>query len=146
MNVLQLGSTSLVSKIDLFRDLGFSTHDASECGDAEDGTRGTLPRSHSERLLAIHKEQVNQEKEIKEKYYDAIFSTVEKLMRNSQSNQLKMLGVLLERETTDVMRELQATRRDEVKKLSKIHKDKDEMVGAHKRSPAMQSCICKSLS
>ncbi|KAL0266975.1 UNVERIFIED_CONTAM: hypothetical protein PYX00_009371 [Menopon gallinae] len=109
-------------------DLGFSTHDTSDYSEAEDGTRSTLPRSHSERLLAIHKEQVNQEKEIKEKYYEAIFSTIEKLMRNSQSNQLKTLGVLLERETTDVMRELQATRRDEVKKLSKIHKDKDEMV------------------
>lgn len=49
-------------------------------------------------------------------------------MKNSQSNQLKTLKVLLEKETESVMRELQTTRRDEVKKLSKIHKDKDEMV------------------
>lgn len=112
----------------LYRDLGTSTHESSDFSETEDGTRSSLPRSHSERLLAICKEHVNQEKEIREKYHESIFSTVEKLMRNSQSNQLKMLRVLLERETTDVMRKLQATRRDEVKALSKIHKDKDEMV------------------
>lgn len=87
-----------------------------------------MPRSHSERLLAICKEHVNQEREIREKYHESIFSTVEKLMRNSQNNQLKMLRVLLERETADVMRNLQAVRREEVKNLSKKHKDKDEMV------------------
>lgn len=49
-------------------------------------------------------------------------------MRNSQTNQLKMLKILLERETADVMRNLQAMRREEVKTLQKKHKDKDEMV------------------
>jgi phosphatidylinositol phospholipase C beta len=57
-----------------------------------------------------------------------VFQTVEKLMRTSQCNQLKLLSALLERETADVMRRLEAVRRGEVKALSKVHRDKDEMV------------------
>lgn len=48
-------------------------------------------------------------------------------MKTSQSNQLKTLRVLLERETADVMRKLQATRHGEVKQLAKVHKDKAEL-------------------
>lgn len=48
-------------------------------------------------------------------------------MRTSQSNQMKTLRVLLEKETDAVMRRLEANRREEVKTLSKKHKDKDEM-------------------
>jgi len=87
-----------------------------------------LPRSQSERLLSACKEHVNQERDIREKYTENIFSLVEKIMRTSQAQQLKVLRAVQERETADVMRKLQATRRDEVKTLSKIHKDKDEMV------------------
>jgi phosphatidylinositol phospholipase C beta len=57
-----------------------------------------------------------------------IFQTVEKLVKTSQYNQLKLLSALLERETADVMRRLEAMRRGEVKALSKVHRDKDEMV------------------
>lgn len=53
----------------------------------------TLPRSHSERLLAINKEFVMQEKELREKYHEAIYSTAEKVMRVSQTNQMKALKV-----------------------------------------------------
>lgn len=49
-------------------------------------------------------------------------------MKTSQSNQLKMLRALLEKETGDVMRKLQAVRRNEVKELAKVHKDKDEVM------------------
>jgi hypothetical protein len=49
-------------------------------------------------------------------------------MKTSQCNQLKLLSALLERETADVMRRLEAVRRSEVKALSKVHRDKDEMV------------------
>lgn len=41
---------------------------------------------------------------------------------------MKMLRALLEKETGDVMRRLQAVRRSEVKELSKQHKDKDEVM------------------
>ena len=112
----------------LYRDLGFSTHEPLDYAESDDSTKGSLLRTNSERLITICKDYYNQERELKEKYNETIFNLVEKLMKNSQSNQLKNLKVLLEKETESVMRELQAARRDEVKKLSKIHKDKDEMV------------------
>ncbi|RLU22284.1 hypothetical protein DMN91_004562 [Ooceraea biroi] len=107
--------------------------ESSECAEnAENregndgGTRG-LPRSQSERFLAICKAHVQQERELQEKYYESLFATVEKVMRSSQSNQLKTLQVLFDRETADVKRKLQATRQGEVKQLAKVHKDKAEL-------------------
>lgn len=52
-----------------------------------------MPRSRSERLLAINKEFVTQEKELREKYHDVIFGTAEKIMKTSQSSQIKALKV-----------------------------------------------------
>lgn len=49
-------------------------------------------------------------------------------MAASQASQLKLLRALLERETAEVMRRLQSARRDEVRALSKVHRDRDEMV------------------
>ncbi|XP_029160084.1 1-phosphatidylinositol 4,5-bisphosphate phosphodiesterase classes I and II isoform X2 [Nylanderia fulva] len=95
--------------------------------EGNDGTSRGIPRSQSERFLAICKVHVQQERELQEKYYDSLFTTVEKVMRASQANQLKMLQVLLDRETADVKRKLQATRQGEVKQLAKVHKDKAEL-------------------
>lgn len=104
-------------------EVGLSTlplAETSECTDIEnrEGNGGApkgLPRSQSEqRLLAVCKIHVQQERELQEKYYENLFVTVEKVMKTSQSNQLKTLEVLLERETADVMRKLQATRHGEV--------------------------------
>ncbi|XP_076672330.1 phospholipase C at 21C isoform X2 [Andrena cerasifolii] len=116
-------------------EVGLSTlalAETSECTDLEnrEGNGGApkgLPRSQSERLLAVCKAHVQQERELQEKYYEGLFVTVEKVMKNSQSTQLKTLRVLLERETADVMRKLQATRHGEVKQLAKVHKDKAEL-------------------
>lgn len=116
-------------------EVGLSTlalAETSECTDIEnrEGNGGTpkgLPRSQSERLLAVCKAHVQQERELQEKYYENLFATLEKVMKTSQSNQLKTLRVLLERETADVMRKLQATRHGEVKQLAKVHKDKAEL-------------------
>ncbi|XP_018054110.1 PREDICTED: 1-phosphatidylinositol 4,5-bisphosphate phosphodiesterase classes I and II isoform X2 [Atta colombica] len=125
----------LSSKTIFSSEVGLSTltmPETSECPeDTEnregiEGTRG-LPRSQSERFLAVCKAHVQQERELQEKYYENLFATVEKVMRASQSNQLKMLQVLLDRETTDVKRKLQATRQGEVKQLAKVHKDKAEL-------------------
>jgi phosphatidylinositol phospholipase C, beta len=57
-----------------------------------------------------------------------VFSILEKAMKASQAAQLKTLATLVERETAEVMKKLESARRDEVKALAKIHKDKDEMV------------------
>jgi len=40
---------------------------------------------------------------------------------------MKMLRVLLDKETAEVMKKLQDRRRHEMKSLAKIHKDKDEI-------------------
>lgn len=58
-----------------------------------DMEKPTIPRSRSERLLAINKEFVTQEKELREKYHEVIFSTAEKVMKTSQTGQIKSLKV-----------------------------------------------------
>lgn len=60
-----------------------------------DGEKPSIPRSHSERLLAINKEFVVQEKELREKYHEVVYNIAEKVMRVSQSNQIKALKVKL---------------------------------------------------
>lgn len=76
-----------------------------------------LPRSQSERLLTVCKEHITQERELQEKYHESVFSLVEKVMKTSQTNQLKTLRVLLERETNSAMRKLQDIRHGEVSSL-----------------------------
>ncbi|XP_031845635.1 phospholipase C at 21C isoform X2 [Nomia melanderi] len=125
----------LSSKNIFSSEVGLSTlalAETSECTDLEnrEGNGGApkgLPRSQSERLLAVCKAHVQQERELQEKYYESLFATVEKVMKNSQSNQLKTMRVLFEREIADVMRKLQANRHGEVKQLAKVHKDKAEL-------------------
>ncbi|KAF5302269.1 hypothetical protein FQA39_LY10308 [Lamprigera yunnana] len=102
--------------------------DSPETSANADTERPTLPRSTSERLLAANREFVAQEKELREKYHEIIYNIAEKVMRTSQANQIKSLKVQLERETTDLMRRLQADRREEVKALAKKHRDRDELV------------------
>ncbi|KAJ8919539.1 hypothetical protein NQ315_002160 [Exocentrus adspersus] len=91
-----------------------------------DGEKPSIPRSHSERLLAINKEFVNQEKELREKYHEVIFNTAEKVMRISQSNQIKALKDQFEKETSELMRKLQADHREEVKALAKKHRNREQ--------------------
>lgn len=83
--------------------------------DGNDAIPKGLPRSQSERLLAVCKEHVQQERELQEKYYESMYNTLEKIMKSSQSSQLKMLQTLYERETAEVKRKLQNMRHDEVK-------------------------------
>ncbi|XP_058792167.1 1-phosphatidylinositol 4,5-bisphosphate phosphodiesterase classes I and II isoform X2 [Phymastichus coffea] len=94
--------------------------------DGNDSLPKGLPRSQSERLLAVCREHVQQERELQEKYYESMFNTLDKIMKSSQSSQLKTLQALYERETVDVKRKLQAMRHEEVKQLAKVHKDKAE--------------------
>lgn len=53
----------------------------------------SLPRSHSERLLAINKELIAQERELRERYHEVIYNMAEKVMKTSQTNQIKTLKV-----------------------------------------------------
>lgn len=63
-----------------------------------------------------------------EKYHELIYGMAEKLLRASQANQVKQLKTQLEKETNDVMRQLNVARRTEVKALAVRHKDRDELV------------------
>lgn len=115
-----------------------SHQDASESSECDtDNSTSSMPRmsrSQSDRLLAIGKEHIIQERELHEKYHEIVFSSLEKVMRSSQSNQMKMLRVLLDKETAEVMKKLQDHRRHEMKSLAKIHKDKDEIGRYNMRS------------
>ncbi|XP_044255900.1 1-phosphatidylinositol 4,5-bisphosphate phosphodiesterase classes I and II [Tribolium madens] len=91
-----------------------------------DTEKPSLPRSHSERLLSVNRDFVCQEKELREKYHEVIFNTAEKVMKISQNNQLKTLKDQFERETTDLMRKLQADHREEVKALAKKHRNREQ--------------------
>ncbi|RZC39107.1 1-phosphatidylinositol 4,5-bisphosphate phosphodiesterase classes I and II, partial [Asbolus verrucosus] len=102
-----------------------SVADGPETSGSE-SEKPTLPRSHSERLLSVNREFVAQEKELREKYHDVIYNTAEKVMKISQNNQLKTLKDQFERETTDLMRKLQADHREEVKALAKKHRNREQ--------------------
>lgn len=102
--------------------------DLSETSDGDSSDRPSVTRSQSERLILVCREFSSAYQENQEKYHEIIYSTAEKVMRNSQTSQMKQLKTLLEKETNDVMRQLNLVRRDEVKNLALKHKDRDELV------------------
>lgn len=81
----------------------------------------------NERLQAICRDHSNTYRDTLEKYHETIYSLAEDIVRKSQERQTKQLKALLERETSDVMRQLQMSRKNEVKQLVLVHKDKDEL-------------------
>ncbi|XP_050313003.1 1-phosphatidylinositol 4,5-bisphosphate phosphodiesterase classes I and II isoform X2 [Anthonomus grandis grandis] len=99
-------------------------------GGAEEASRSIeergIPRSQSERLLAMNRDLMTQEKELRERYLDSIYSTVEKVMKQSQNSQLKTLKDQFEKETNELMRKLQSDHREEVKMLAKKHRNREQ--------------------
>ncbi|XP_052868298.1 1-phosphatidylinositol 4,5-bisphosphate phosphodiesterase classes I and II isoform X2 [Anopheles cruzii] len=93
-----------------------ATSDTDVTGDAQ-----------AERLRQICREHASSYREVLEKYHEIIYGLAEDLLRQSQESQLKQLKTQLERETTEVMRQLQLSRKTEVKQLAMVHKDKDEL-------------------
>lgn len=103
--------------------------DLTECAETDSGERsGGILRSQSERLILVCRDFSINYQELQEKYYEIIYSTAEKVLRTSQANQMKQLKTCLEKETSDVMRQLNVLRRNEVKSLSLVHRDRDELV------------------
>lgn len=102
--------------------------DLSETSDGDVSDRPGVTRSPSERLIPVCREFTTTYKDVHEKYHELIYSTADKVMRNSQANQMKQLKTMLEKETNDVMRQLNLVRRSEVKNLSLVHRDRDELV------------------
>lgn len=103
--------------------------DLTESSTENDSGQSTgLPRSQSERLIPVCRDFSTAYQELQEKYHEIIYSTAEKVLRTSQANQMKQLKTCLEKETSDVMRQLNLIRRNEVKQLSLVHRDRDELV------------------
>lgn len=100
--------------------------DLSESTETESGDR-SVPRSQSERLIPVCRDFSNSYQELQEKYHELIYSTAEKVLRTSQANQMKQLKTISEKETRIVMDHLNITRRTEVKALSLVHRDRDEL-------------------
>ncbi|XP_053696372.1 1-phosphatidylinositol 4,5-bisphosphate phosphodiesterase classes I and II isoform X2 [Sabethes cyaneus] len=82
---------------------------------------------HGEKLKQICRDHASSFRDVLEKYHEVIYNLAEDLLRQSQENQMKQLKVQLERETSEVMRQLQSSRKNEVKQLAQVHKDKDEL-------------------
>lgn len=83
--------------------------------------------SNNERLLNICREHASTYRELLEKYHENIYIIADDLLKKSQDRQMQQLRKLLEKETSDVMRHLQLSRKNEVKQLALVHKDKDEL-------------------
>ncbi|XP_030750745.1 1-phosphatidylinositol 4,5-bisphosphate phosphodiesterase classes I and II isoform X2 [Sitophilus oryzae] len=128
--VKRLSSKNIVSGV--FSTESPSVEPLTSVVDEGEGTTSTdpsergLPRSQSERLLAISRDFVSQEKELRERYHDLIYNTAEKVMKQSQNNQIKALKDQFEKETSELMRKLQADHREEVKLLAKKHRNREQ--------------------
>nr|XP_036222649.1 1-phosphatidylinositol 4,5-bisphosphate phosphodiesterase classes I and II isoform X2 [Bactrocera oleae] len=112
-----------------FPDIGDLNED---CVDGATSSGGESPalvtRSQQERLLASCRDYSTQYRDIQEKYHEIIYALADKVLRNSQANQMKQLKASLDRVTSEVMHQLQEARRTEVKNLSSVHRDRDELV------------------
>uniref|UniRef100_A0A182R166 1-phosphatidylinositol 4,5-bisphosphate phosphodiesterase n=1 Tax=Anopheles farauti TaxID=69004 RepID=A0A182R166_9DIPT len=83
--------------------------------------------AQAERLRQICRDHAGSYREVLEKYHEIIYTLAEDLLRQLQDAQMKQLKTQLERETSEVMRQLQLSRKSEVKQLAMVHKDKDEL-------------------
>ncbi|XP_055591839.1 1-phosphatidylinositol 4,5-bisphosphate phosphodiesterase classes I and II isoform X2 [Uranotaenia lowii] len=90
-------------------------------GDSSDNS------AQAERLKQLCRDHASSYREVLEKYHEIIYNLAEDLLRQSQEAQMKQMKVQLERETSEVMRQLQLSRKNEVKQLAQVHKDKDEL-------------------
>uniref|UniRef100_A0A182NEY3 1-phosphatidylinositol 4,5-bisphosphate phosphodiesterase n=1 Tax=Anopheles dirus TaxID=7168 RepID=A0A182NEY3_9DIPT len=95
------------------------------CASAADGE--VAGDAQAERLRQICRDHAGSYREVLEKYHEIIYTLAEDLLRQSQDAQMKQLKTHLERETSEVMRQLQLSRKSEVKQLAMVHKDKDEL-------------------
>ncbi|ALC38505.1 Plc21C [Drosophila busckii] len=110
-------------------DLGDSSEEsagAAELGD--EAASSSLEGTQESRLRYACREYTSQYRELQEKYHEAIYSAAEKVLKNSQASQTKQLKASLDKVTGEVMHQLQEARRNEVKNLATVHRDRDELV------------------
>ena len=87
----------------------------------------SLNDDSNDRLANICRDHATTYRETLEKYHETMFTLAEELLRKSQDRQMQHLKKLMEKETSEVMRQLQHSRKSEVKQLALVHKDKDEL-------------------
>lgn len=81
----------------------------------------------SDRLANVCRDHASSYRDTVEKYFDSMLSLADDILRKSQDRQMQQLKKLMEKETSEVMRQLQNSRKNEVKQLALVHKDKDEL-------------------
>ncbi|KAH8281909.1 hypothetical protein KR054_004039 [Drosophila jambulina] len=112
-------------------DLGDSSEESA--GASEDLAGGSSNSNQDggtqeSRLRSACREYTSQYRELQEKYHEAIYSAADKVLKASQSAQVKQLKASLDKVTGEVMHQLQEARRNEVKNLATVHRDRDELV------------------
>ncbi|KAH8266514.1 hypothetical protein KR044_010674 [Drosophila immigrans] len=112
-------------------DLGDSSEESAGAGElSEEAAAGSssLEGTQESRLRYACREYTSQYRELQEKYHEAIYTAAEKVLKNSQTSQMKQLKASLDKVTGEVMHQLQEARRNEVKNLATVHRDRDELV------------------
>ncbi|XP_032591917.1 1-phosphatidylinositol 4,5-bisphosphate phosphodiesterase classes I and II isoform X2 [Drosophila grimshawi] len=107
-------------------DLGDSSEESA--GAADEAASSSMEGSVSSRLRHACREYTTQYRDLQEKYHEAIYTAAEKVLKNSQASQMKQMKASLDKEAGEVMHQLQEARRNEVKKIAAVHKDRDELV------------------
>ncbi|XP_017857435.1 PREDICTED: 1-phosphatidylinositol 4,5-bisphosphate phosphodiesterase classes I and II isoform X2 [Drosophila arizonae] len=110
-------------------DLGDSSEESAGAGElGDEAASSSLEGTQESRLRYACREYTTQYRELQEKYHEAIYSAAEKVLKNSQASQTKQLKASLDKVTGEVMHQLQEARRNEVKNLATVHRDRDELV------------------
>ncbi|KAF8789783.1 1-phosphatidylinositol 4 like protein [Argiope bruennichi] len=93
-----------------------------------------LQKIHSQTLMSITRELYKAELEIYERYQEPLFSAMEKSLLASQAAQMEYLKSLHDREVAELMKRLEVQNKEEMKDLSKKHKDKNELARIKRES------------
>jgi len=112
-------------------DLGDSSEESAAADAGEDlagGSSSLDGGTQESRLRSACREYTSQYRELQEKYHEAISSAAEKVLKTSQASQTKQLKASLDKVTGEVMHQLQEARRNEVKNLATVHRDRDELI------------------
>ena len=79
-----------------------------------------------EKLKALAEEKEKNENDINSKYVDIVMSTLEKQLKASQQNQIKLLQITHEKECAEVIKKVEAQVEQEIKDPKE--KDKEELL------------------
>ncbi|GIX88487.1 phosphoinositide phospholipase C [Caerostris extrusa] len=93
-----------------------------------------LQKVHSQTLMSITREMYKAELELYDRYQEPLYSAIEKSLQISQTAQMEHLKSLHDREVAELMKRLEVQNKEEMKDLSKKHKDKNELARIKRES------------